>query len=345
MERNTILIKAHLLRAVVLITMVYSTLSAAFGPSTLRMSGKDHSSRSPSSLLWHAARSRQIHAMCHKTNSTAWGSRGQSLNRDQMRRIISENLEAVNTTEVVVIVLASFPFRKLLTNWICHARRVGMTKFLVIPLDPQLDELLKLEGIPHLPQPDLSVDSIGDFGTACYRVAVCNKVRIIGRILSLGFNTCLLDVDIAFQQNPLTAMLTSSSGGGDIILSTNAPQSEWNTGAMLIRYNTRTLALMTQWLLQNLKLVEEPAGQMYHGTQRILTDLLTESCGLTKPAEGPHQVWLSLQQAACSFSTVPASQKEQITGTSQTSEPDPSTGLHFTLGTLDPQDFRTGKLY
>jgi hypothetical protein len=108
---------------------------------------------------------RQIHATCH---GTMWGQ-----------------------SKVVVIVLASFPFHKLLTNWICHARRVGIS-FLVIPLDPQLHELLKLEGIPHLPQPDLSDDSIVDFGAACYRVAVCYKVRIIGRILSLEFNTCLL---------------------------------------------------------------------------------------------------------------------------------------------------------
>ena len=129
MERNTSLIKAHLLRPVVLMTMIYSTLSAvsSFRPfSTLWMSGKAHTSSS-SSVLWHAARSRDIHAACHKTNSC-------NVPRGHVRTVFKQRPD--ETSKVVVIVLASFPFHKLLTNWICHARRAGMTKFSDNPLRP-----------------------------------------------------------------------------------------------------------------------------------------------------------------------------------------------------------------
>ena len=100
---------------------------------------------------------------------------------------------------------------------------------------------------------------------------------MIARIASLGFATCLLDVDVAFVGraglDPVGAMLAAGRGA-DLALSTNAPQSEWNTGAAFFRSSARTSQLLRRWLARNAALVEAPRGQLYHGTQKYAYELV-----------------------------------------------------------------------
>ncbi|KAK8310476.1 hypothetical protein V6Z12_D02G188700 [Gossypium hirsutum] len=126
-----------------------------------------------------------------------------------------ESLLAITADEnkTVVLTVAGYSYKDMLMSWVCRLRRLRITNFLVSSLDYETYQFSVMQGLPVFNDPSAPSNiSFNDchFGTECFQRVTKVKSRLVLKILKLGYNVLLSDVDVYWFKNPLP--LLSSFG-------------------------------------------------------------------------------------------------------------------------------------
>ncbi|MED6180705.1 hypothetical protein PIB30_012581 [Stylosanthes scabra] len=135
--------------------------------------------------------------------------------KDQMKTLapleISFSLEsllsmAADETKTIVLTTAGFSYKDMLMSWVCRLRKLSIENFIVCALDQETYQFSILQGIPVFNDPlapsNISFDDC-HFGTKCFQRVTKVKSRMVLKILKLGYNVLLSDVDTYWFKNPL----------------------------------------------------------------------------------------------------------------------------------------------
>ncbi|KAJ3695735.1 hypothetical protein LUZ60_001112 [Juncus effusus] len=118
----------------------------------------------------------------------------------------------------VILGIAGESYKDMLMNWVCRFRNLNITNFLVYALDLDTYEFSILQGLPVFMDTNSPTNiSFNDchFGTECFQRVTKVKSRIVLKILKLGFNVVMSDVDVYWFRNPLPYL--SSFGFGVLL--------------------------------------------------------------------------------------------------------------------------------
>ncbi|XP_051122149.1 uncharacterized protein LOC127245359 [Andrographis paniculata] len=153
----------------------------------------------------------------------------------------------------VVLGVAGYSYKDLLMSWVCRLRRLGVLNFLVCALDDDVYDFSVLQGLPVIKctnsPANISFDGC-HFGTDCFQKVTKVKSRMVLRILKLGYNVLLSDVDVYWFKNPLPYL--SSFGPGVLVAQSdeynateppNLPR-RLNSGFYFARSDRTTIAAM-----------------------------------------------------------------------------------------------------
>ncbi|KAJ4787801.1 Nucleotide-diphospho-sugar transferase family protein [Rhynchospora pubera] len=117
--------------------------------------------------------------------------------------------------KTVILGISGESYRDMLMSWVCRLRNLGITNFIVYALDPETYEFSLLQGLPVFMDTkspkNISFDDC-HFGTECFQRVTKVKSRMVLKILKLGYNVLLSDIDVYWFQNPLPYL--SSFGPG-----------------------------------------------------------------------------------------------------------------------------------
>ncbi|CAL1395207.1 unnamed protein product [Linum trigynum] len=113
---------------------------------------------------------------------------------------------AADETQTVVLAIAGYSYKDMLMSWVCRLRSLRITNFIICALDQETYEFSVLQGLPVFH--DLSAPSnisFNDchFGTNCFQKVTKVKSRIVMKILKMGYNVLLGDVDVYWFENPV----------------------------------------------------------------------------------------------------------------------------------------------
>ncbi|KAF7809340.1 rhamnogalacturonan II specific xylosyltransferase [Senna tora] len=115
--------------------------------------------------------------------------------------------------KTIILAVAGYSYKDMLMSWVCRMRRLSIANFAVCALDQETYQFSILQGIPVFRDPiaprDISYNDC-HFGTKCFQRVTKVKSRIVLKILKLGYNVLLSDVDIYWFKNPVP--LLSSFG-------------------------------------------------------------------------------------------------------------------------------------
>uniref|UniRef100_A0A0E0L4L5 Nucleotide-diphospho-sugar transferase domain-containing protein n=1 Tax=Oryza punctata TaxID=4537 RepID=A0A0E0L4L5_ORYPU len=115
----------------------------------------------------------------------------------------------------VVLAVAGASYRDMLMSWECRLRRLQVTNFVVCALDQETYEFSVLQGLPVFRDPlspkNVSFDDC-HFGTQCFQQVTKVKSRIVLKILRLGYNVVLSDVDVYWFHNPVSFLHSLGPG-------------------------------------------------------------------------------------------------------------------------------------
>ncbi|XP_068654949.1 beta-arabinofuranosyltransferase RAY1 [Aristolochia californica] len=106
----------------------------------------------------------------------------------------------------VVLAVAGNNYRDMLMSWVCRLHHLSISNFVVCALDADMYQFSLLQGLPvFMDQLAPNTISFNDchFGTECFQKVTKVKSRIVLKILKLGYNVLLSDVDVYWFQNPL----------------------------------------------------------------------------------------------------------------------------------------------
>ncbi|XWS34724.1 hypothetical protein CRYUN_Cryun21dG0062400 [Craigia yunnanensis] len=109
----------------------------------------------------------------------------------------SHRTEYKNRT--VVLTVAGYSYKDMLMSWVCRLRRLRITNFLVCALDYETYQFSIMQGLPVFNDPSAPSNiSSNDchFGTKCFQRVTNVKSRMVLKILKLGYNVLLSDVDV-----------------------------------------------------------------------------------------------------------------------------------------------------
>ncbi|KAL5203199.1 hypothetical protein ABZP36_014151 [Zizania latifolia] len=113
---------------------------------------------------------------------------------------------AADRNRSVVLAVAGASYRDMLMNWVCRLRHLRVANFVVCALDQETYEFSVLQGLPVFRDPlspkNVSFDDC-HFGTQCFQQVTKVKSRIVLKILRLGYNVLLSDVDVYWFHNPV----------------------------------------------------------------------------------------------------------------------------------------------
>ncbi|ESQ28144.1 hypothetical protein EUTSA_v10018343mg [Eutrema salsugineum] len=132
----------------------------------------------------------------------------------------------------VVLSIAGFSYKDMMMSWVCRLRRLGVPNFLVCALDEETYQFSILQGLPVFIDPYAPKNiSFNDchFGSKCFQRVTKVKSRTVLKILKLGYNVLLSDVDVYWFRNPLPLL---SSFGPSVLA---AQSDEYNTTAPINR--------------------------------------------------------------------------------------------------------------
>ncbi|RHN41615.1 putative fucosylgalactoside 3-alpha-galactosyltransferase [Medicago truncatula] len=108
--------------------------------------------------------------------------------------------------KTVVLTVAGYSYKDMLMSWVCRLRKLSIENFIVSALDQETYQFSILQGIPVFKDPiapsDISFDEC-HFGTKCFQRVTKVKSRIVLKILKLGYNVLLSDVDTYWFRNPI----------------------------------------------------------------------------------------------------------------------------------------------
>ncbi|KAM1725419.1 hypothetical protein FF2_016040 [Malus domestica] len=122
---------------------------------------------------------------------------------------LAKILEEVAVQKELIVALANSNVKSMLEVWFTSIKKVGITNYLVVGLDDEIEEFCKANDVPvYKRDPDEGFDSIGKTGG---NHAVSGlKFRILREFLQLGYSVLLSDVDIVYLQNPFNHLYRDS---------------------------------------------------------------------------------------------------------------------------------------
>ncbi|CAN0896281.1 Beta-arabinofuranosyltransferase RAY1 [Linum grandiflorum] len=138
-----------------------------------------------------------------------------------------ESLLEITADEMrtVVLAVAGYSYKDMLMSWVCRLRRLKVTNFVICALDHETFGFSVLQGLPVFYDPsaprNISFDDC-HFGTKCFQRVTKVKSRLVLKILKLGYNVLLSDVDVYWFRNPLQFL--GSFGPGFLV----AQSDEYN---------------------------------------------------------------------------------------------------------------------
>ncbi|KAJ1396698.1 hypothetical protein SESBI_32370 [Sesbania bispinosa] len=108
--------------------------------------------------------------------------------------------------KTIVLTVAGYSYRDMLMSWVCRLRKLSIENFIVSALDQETYHFSILQGLPVFTDPiapsNISFDDC-HFGTKCFQKVTKVKSRIVLKILKLGYNVLLSDVDVYWFKNPI----------------------------------------------------------------------------------------------------------------------------------------------
>ncbi|CAH2066602.1 unnamed protein product [Thlaspi arvense] len=153
----------------------------------------------------------------------------------------------------VVLSIAGFSYKDMLMSWVCRLRRLAVTNFLVCALDDETYQFSILQGLPVFIDPYAPKNiSFNDchFGSKCFQRVTKVKSRTVLKILKLGYNVLLSDVDVYWFKNPLPllqsfgpSVLAAQSDEYNATVPLNRPR-RLNSGFYFARSDEQTIAAM-----------------------------------------------------------------------------------------------------
>ncbi|MQM15059.1 hypothetical protein Taro_048001 [Colocasia esculenta] len=122
---------------------------------------------------------------------------------------LAKLLEEVAIRKELIVALANSHVREMLEEWFQNIKKAGISNYLVVALDDEVEELCKTYNVPvYRRNPDEGIDSIARDGG---NHAVSGlKFRILREFLQLGYGILLSDVDIVYLQNPFDHLYRDS---------------------------------------------------------------------------------------------------------------------------------------
>ncbi|KAL6216120.1 hypothetical protein ACLB2K_009347 [Fragaria x ananassa] len=122
---------------------------------------------------------------------------------------LAKILEGVAVRKELIVVLANSNVKPMLEVQVTTIKKAGITNYLVVALDNQIEEFCKANDVPvYRRDPDEGIDSIAKTGG---NHAVSGlKFRILREFLQLGYGVLLSDVDIVYLQNPFNHLYQDS---------------------------------------------------------------------------------------------------------------------------------------
>ncbi|OMO80051.1 Reticulon [Corchorus olitorius] len=153
----------------------------------------------------------------------------------------------------VVLTVAGYSYKDMLMSWVCRLRHLRITNFLVCALDDETFQFSVMQGLPVFNDPSAPSNiSFNDchFGTKCFQRVTKVKSRMVLKILKLGYNVLLSDVDVYWFGNPLPllssfgpAILAAQSDEYNQTGPINLPR-RLNSGFYFARADIPTIAAM-----------------------------------------------------------------------------------------------------
>lgn len=154
-------------------------------------------------------------------------SQNRTLNcsmRDKLK--ISESLDfpfslvsllsiTADENKTLVLAVAGYSYKDMLMSWVCRLHQLRVTNFIICALDQETYQFSVLQGLPvfHDPSAPRNI-SFNDchFGTTCFQRVTKVKSRMVWKILKLGYNVLLSDVDVYWFGNPLPLLYSFGPG-------------------------------------------------------------------------------------------------------------------------------------
>ncbi|XP_010471061.1 PREDICTED: beta-arabinofuranosyltransferase RAY1 isoform X1 [Camelina sativa] len=153
----------------------------------------------------------------------------------------------------VVLSIAGYSYKDMLMSWVCRLRRLKVPNFLVCALDDETYQFSILQGLPVFFDPYAPKNiSFNDchFGSKCFQRVTKVKSRTVLKILKLGYNVLLSDVDVYWFRNPLPllqsfgpSVLAAQSDEYNRTVPINRPR-RLNSGFYFARSDAPTIAAM-----------------------------------------------------------------------------------------------------
>ncbi|KFK41477.1 hypothetical protein AALP_AA2G135900 [Arabis alpina] len=153
----------------------------------------------------------------------------------------------------IVLSIAGYSYKDMLMSWVCRLRRLAVPNFLVCALDDETFQFSILQGLPVFVDPYAPKNiSFNDchFGSKCFQKVTKVKSRTVLKILKLGYNVLLSDVDVYWFRNPLPllhsfgpSVLAAQSDEYNTTLPINRPR-RLNSGFYFARSDKPTIAAM-----------------------------------------------------------------------------------------------------
>ncbi|KAM5567954.1 transcription elongation regulator 1 [Rosa sericea] len=155
--------------------------------------------------------------------------------------------------KTIVLAAAGYSYKDMLMSWVCRMRHLQITNFIICALDQEIYEFSVLMGLPVFRDPVAPSEiSFNDchFGTKCFQKVTKVKSRMVLKILKMGYNVLLSDVDVYWFGNPLPllwsfgpAVLAAQSDEFNKTGPINLPR-RLNSGFYFARSDSSTIAAM-----------------------------------------------------------------------------------------------------
>ncbi|KAH9627219.1 hypothetical protein KSS87_020765 [Heliosperma pusillum] len=153
----------------------------------------------------------------------------------------------------IVLAIAGYSYKDMLMSWVCRLRHLMVHNFLVFALDDETYQFSVLQGLPvvkdSLAPRNISFNDC-HFGTKCFQNVTKTKSRLVTRILEMGYNVLLSDVDVYWFKNPLPllqtfgpAVLAAQSDEYNLTVPINLPR-RLNSGFYFAHSDKPTIAAL-----------------------------------------------------------------------------------------------------
>jgi hypothetical protein len=126
----------------------------------------------------------------------------------------------------VTLVVVANNYREMLMSFVCRLKSLGVRNIIVGALDREMYQYASEQGLPVFQ--DVFEGSISPdechFGTQCFRDVTKLKSRTVVKVLKLGYNVLMSDVDVIWFRDPTPIMMaygpntfTGQVSNGDVL--------------------------------------------------------------------------------------------------------------------------------